>query len=295
MVQVLVTGSRGCIGSATATALVADGHVLRRLVHGRADRAGEVTWDGHDQTVDPALLSGCGAIVHLAGAPVARRWTTRVRAEIRDSRVLATRALAEAATRAVVRPEVLIVASAIGYYGDRAEVVLTEETSTGTGFLAEVCRDWEAAAEPARQAGIRVVHLRFGLVLSPEGGALQRMRPAFRAGLGGRLGSGQQWWSWIHRDDVVAAIRLVLTDPSLSGPINVVAPQPVRQGDFAGILADHLQRPCWLPMPRAMVGLAFGAMGREIFLSSQRVHPAVLQQRGFPWAYPDLAGALAAC
>ncbi len=289
--RIAIGGSGGLVGSALVRFLAATGHQPLPLVR-RAAQAEEIAWDPSAGQLDPAAFIDCDAVIHLGGTTVAQRWTAAGRTDIRRSRIASTRLIAETIARATRRPRTLIIASAVGFYGDRKDEELTEDSAAGTGFLAEVCRDWEAAADPARAAGVRVVHVRLGVVLAANGGALARMLPAFRCGFGGRIGSGRQWLPWIHRDDVVAVFQRCLVDERLSGAINAVAPQAVRQGDFARVLAATLHRPCLLPLPGFAVSLLLGDMGRGLLLASQRVVPRRLQAAGFSWAFPELPTAL---
>ncbi len=287
--KILLTGASGLIGSALAPELTAAGHEVIRLRRSSASRAEPGPfWDPVAGTVEAAALLGVEGIVHLAGASVAEgRWTAARKQTILDSREAGTRLIAESAAHLRPRPKVLVCASAIGFYGDRGEERLSEASPPGSGFLADVCRRWEAAAEPARAAGVRVVHLRFGVVLSPAGGALRRMLTPFRMGLGGRLGSGRQFMSWITLEDAVGAIVHAIKS-ELEGPVNVVAPNPVRNAEFSRLLARALGRPAILPMPAPIVRLAFGEMGHELMLSSARVEPARLQAAGYAFRHPEL-------
>jgi hypothetical protein len=239
------------------------------------------------------LVSGFDAVIHLAGESIASRWTESKKKAIRDSRVLGTRHLAEALARAASPPRVLISASAIGFYGDRDDEILREDSSSGgRGFLPEVCREWEAAAGPAVQAGIRTAFLRTGIVLSADGGALKQMLPPFRMGLGGKIGSGRQWMSWIDLCDEIGAIRHILTNESLRGPVNSVSPHPVTNAEFTKTMASVLSRPAIFPMPAFAARLVFGQMGDELLLGSQRVEPAKLLASGYAFQKPDLRLAL---
>jgi hypothetical protein len=228
------------------------------------------------------------AVVHLAGENIAQRWTAAAKARIRASRVDATRLFCEALARLPQPPKVLVCASATGYYGDRGDEVLDESSVAGTGFLPEVCQAWEAATEPARQRGIRVVHLRLGIVLARHGGALAKMLPAFRLGLGGRLGTGRQFWSWIALEDVVRVAELALLDERLSGAVNVVAPEATTNARFTEALARSLRRPAFLSVPRFAVSALLGQMGREALLASARVRPSRLLTLGFQFHFSDL-------
>ncbi|HEX9779773.1 MAG TPA: TIGR01777 family oxidoreductase [bacterium] len=293
--HVLVSGSSGLIGSALRRSLLQDGHRVTRLVRA-APRPGDdaVLWDPSG-AADPAGLSGADAVVHLAGEHIASgRWTAAKRARIRHSRVDGTRVLAETLARADARPGALICASAVGFYGDRGEEVLREDSPPGSGFLPEVCRAWEAAAAPAAKAGIRVVHLRFGMVLSPSGGALAMMLPVFRLGLGGRLGGGRQYQSWISIDDAVGVIRHAMTEPRLTGPVNAVAPGAPTNAEFTRALGRALKRPAGFPVPAFAVRLLFGGMADEVLLASARAEPAKLLGTGYRFHHPEPAGALEA-
>jgi uncharacterized protein (TIGR01777 family) len=289
--RIAVTGSTGLIGAALCTALAADGHELVRLVRREPASPGEARWDPSSGTIDDAALAGVGAIVHLAGENIGTRWTASVRRRVLESRVEGTRLVAEAAARQASRP-VLLCASAVGYYGLHGDERLDETSRKGTGFLADVVEMWEAAAEPARAAGIRTVHLRQGLVLARDGGALGRMLLPFRLGLGGRLGSGRQWWSWVALADVVAAYRFALEHP-LEGAVNVTAPSPVRNRDFVKALGRALHRPSALPVPGLALEALFGDMADEMLLGGQRVLPARLEEAGFAFSLPELDEALA--
>ncbi len=293
---VAVSGSSGLIGTRLVASLRGDGYRVRPLVR-RAPRedAGEIRWDplrGVPDSTDLAALEGIDAVVHLAGKSIASgRWTETLKAEIRESRVQSTRFLSETVVRLAQPPRVLISASAIGYYGDRGDEILTEESAPGTDFLARVCREWEAATEPAEAAGVRVAHLRIGVVLAADGGALGKVLPLFRAGLGGRLGSGRQWWSWISLTDLVRAIRYVL-DSGHSGPLNGTAPHPCTNQDWTRALAAELHRPAVLPVPAFALRAALGEMADAMALTSARVLPTRLEASGFRFQHPDLRSAL---
>jgi len=291
--NLLVSGAGGLVGRAVCDSLREGGHTVRAFVRRPTTHEDEVFWDPAAGAVDEERLGAVDAVVHLAGEPVAAgRWTRARMDRIRDSRTVGTRILAEALGRMATPPRVLVCASAVGWYGDRADEVLTEDSTPGTGFLAEVCHAWETAADPARTAGIRVVHLRIGVVLARDGGALARMVPPFRWGLGGRLGSGKQWMSWIALEDVVRIIEGSLADETLAGPVNVVAPEPVRNADFTRALARTLGRPALLPAPAFVLRLALGGMADEALLASARVVPSRLQDAGFRFSEPELGLAL---
>lgn len=293
--NVAVTGSTGLLGSALVPRLTSGSHGVVRLVRGTpATASGErvARWDPDTGAVEPGL-DGVDAVVHLAGESVAGgRWTEARKRRIRESRVHATRRLCETLARLSRPPRVLVAASAIGYYGDRGDQVLREESAPGAGFLPEVCREWEAAAEPAAQRGVRVVHLRIGLVLSPKGGALAAMLPVFRLGLGGPVGAGAQWMSWIGIDDTLGAILHALMNEPLAGPVNAVAPAPVTNREFAKTLARVLRRPAVLPFPAFAARLLLGQMADELLLASARVEPARLRATGFAFRDATLEGAL---
>ncbi|OGP86627.1 MAG: TIGR01777 family protein [Deltaproteobacteria bacterium RBG_13_65_10] len=291
--RILVTGAGGLVGSALVPCLRTHGHGVTRLVRSRRPRGDEVRWDPIGGTIDPASLEGFDAVIHLAGESIASgRWTPEVKARIRDSRVRGTRLLCETLARLDRPPHVLLSASAIGYYGDRGDEVLREESTAGSGFLSEVCRAWEAATEAAARKGIRVAHLRFGVVLSPAGGALAKMLPPFRLGAGGRLGNGRQFMSWITINDAINAIVHVLKTDALIGPVNVVAPAPERNADFTRALGRALGRPTPLPVPALALRLLLGEMAGALLLSSARVEPARLLSTGFAFRTPYLRDAL---
>jgi uncharacterized protein len=293
-VRIGVTGSRGLIGSALVRALAEEGHAVVRLVRSVAAIPGDsARWDPETGAVDTESLAGCDAVVHLAGESLAGpAWTAERKRRVRDSRVEATRLLCGSLLRMDDPPAALLCASAVGYYGDRGAEVLREESPPGRGFLAQVCREWEDAADVAARGGIRVVRLRFGMVLSPHGGALARMLPPFRAGLGGRLGSGRQYVSWVALYDAVGAVRHAIRTPSLEGPVNVTAPHPVENREFTRILGKVLSRPAALPVPAFALRLAFGEMADELLLAGTRAVPARLLDSGYEFRFPTLEGAL---
>jgi len=263
-----------------------------RLVRGRAQNAAQVSWDPL-APVSPTAVSGFDAVVHLAGESVVGRWTEEKRRAIRESRVQGTRNLATALAHCEAKPRVLVCASAVGFYGNRGDEPLREESPAGQGFLPEVCREWEDASRIAAEAGIRTVNVRIGLVLSPKGGALGNMLKPFKLGLGGRIGSGQQWWSWIHVDDIVGGIQHAMGTDSLSGPVNFVAPNPVRNAEFTKVLASVLRRPAFFPVPEFALRLAFGKMAaEELLLASQRVEPGKLNASGYTFRFRELRAAL---
>ena len=289
--RVLISGATGLIGSQLAPFLTGGGHGVAAL--SRSDRGdGTVRWDPAAGTIDAAGLAGFDAVVHLAGETIQGRWTAAKKRRIKDSRVDGTRLLCEALAKLDEKPEVLVCASAIGYYGDRGDEVLTEESAPGEGFLAETSLAWEEACRPAREAGIRVVHARFGIVLSPEGGALGKQLPIFKAGGGGPVGGGEQWWSWVSRDDAVGAVHHALMDRGLTGAMNVTAPGTTTNAEFTRTLAEVLHRPAVVPVPAFAVKLAFGEMGEALLLTSARVKPAALNAAGCRFRHPELGAAL---
>jgi uncharacterized protein (TIGR01777 family) len=292
--HMLVSGASGFIGSALVPTLTAGGHTVTRLVRstpspGRA----EIPWNPAARSIGTPALEGLDAVVHLAGDNIASgRWTAAKKVSIRNSRVQGTTVLCEALAQLAKPPKTLLCASAIGYYGDRGETILREESPPGTGFLAEVCQAWEAATAPAVQRGIRVVHLRFGIVLSPAGGALAKMLTPFRLGLGGVVGTGKQYMSWIALDDVLGAIHHALSTEALQGPVNVVAPQAVTNREFTTTLGKVLRRPTRLPLPAFAARLLFGEMADALLLASTRVAPVRLVAAGYTFHYPELEAAL---
>lgn len=295
LMKVAVTGSSGLIGTALVAALRADGHDVIRLVRAAPVAADAIAWDPRADRggLDPRSLEGVAAVVHLAAAGVAdKRWTPSYQAEIRGSRVQGTRALAGALAAMATPPRVLLCASAVGWYGDTGGREVTESDPAGTGFLAEVVRDWEAAAGDAARAGIRVVTLRSGLVLSAKGGILGRLLPLFRLGLGGRIGTGRQVMSWIGLSEWVAAARFLL-GRDISGPVNLTTPSPVSNAEFTSALATAVHRPAVMLVPVPALKLAVGGVSSDI-LSSARVLPRRLLEEGYQFRHPAIAGALAA-
>jgi uncharacterized protein (TIGR01777 family) len=275
-------------------ALTADGHEVRPLVrYATGYGAHEIEWNPDRYSIAMSRIEGFDAIIHLAGESIAEgRWTNEKKKRIRESRVKGTRLLAESMVTLNEPPRIFLCASAIGYYGNRGDELLTEESAPGKDFLADVCVEWEEVTLEAKEKGIRTVNMRFGIILDAHRGALAKMLPPFRMGVGGRIGSGKQWMSWIAIDDVVSAIRHALNNESLNGPTNFVAPNPVRNSEFTKILGKILSRPTIFPIPEFGVRLAFGEMGDALLLSSQRVQPTRLQADGFEFAYPQLDQAL---
>lgn len=289
-----ITGSSGLVGSTLCAFLSAGGHRVTRLIRGTPRRAGEARWNPHTGEVERSSDEPVDVVVHLAGANVGeKRWTPDRKAEIRASRVDTTAALAAEIAHWHPRPRTFVVASAIGYYGNRGSEWVDEDSPAGNGFLPSVCEAWEAASRTAEESGIRVVRLRIGVVLTPRGGALARLWWPFWLGLGGPTGNGTQYISWITPDDLVAIILYCATESSIHGAVNAVAPEPVTNTDFAQALARALRRPAWLPVPAPAVRWFLGEMGQELLLSSTRVRPARLQHFGFEFAYPRIELALA--
>jgi len=291
MNRVLISGASGPIGAALLPSLVQSGAEVVRLTRGPARTTGQISWDPMGE-LEPAAVSGFEAVIHLAGESVVGRWTEAKKRAIRESRVRGTRSIALAMARAESKPQVFVCASAIGFYGDRGEETLSEESAGGRGFLAEVCRAWEEASRVATEAGIRTVNIRIGLVLSAKGGALPKMLTPFKLGLGGRVGAGRQWWSWIHVEDIVGAIHQAMRTEALSGLVNLVAPNAVRNEEFTRVLASVLRRTAFFPMPAFAARVAFGEMGEELMLASQRVEPAKLKSSGYDFRYGNLLAAL---
>ena len=294
--RILISGASGMIGSALVRAFTADQISVVRLIRKSGlENSQEISWSPESSPVvaNPSQLEDFNAVIHLSGANIAaHRWTAAYKKEIVESRVKTTQALCELLAGLKTPPQTLLSASATGIYGDRDDEILTEASSPGTGFLAETCAAWEAATHPAKAAGIRVVHLRFGVVLSPESGALAKMLPLFRLGLGGRLGSGRQWMDWISLSDMVSAVSHIIATPQLTGPVNMVAPTPVTNTEFTQTLANALHRPAVFPAPAFALRAAVGEVADEAFLASVRVIPAQLTQSGFQFQHPQLAMAL---
>jgi uncharacterized protein len=289
--NVLVSGATGLIGSALIPELEAGGHSVTRLT--RSPRSDEdVRWDPDAGTIE-GDLAGTDIVVHLAGESIAEgRWTSEKKRRILESRQKGTRLLAEKIAGLPAPPSVMVSVSAIGYYGDRGNELLTEESEPGDLFLSRVCLEWEAAAEPAREAGVRVVHPRFGIVLSTEGGALGTTLPIFKLGGGGKIGSGKQYWSWVSLDDVVGAILHAIETDALSGPVNVTAPDPPTNAEYTRVLGRVLNRPTFFTVPAPAARIALGGMADELLLASARVEPAKLEETGYEYRHPELEGAL---
>jgi uncharacterized protein (TIGR01777 family) len=295
---IAITGATGLIGSALTARLETAGHTVRRVTRQRTSasaadgRDSDIHWDPSAGVIDPSALRGCDAVVHLAGEPIAQRWTGRRKRLIRESRVKGTTLIAKSIAACKDGPQVLLSGSAIGYYGDRGDEQLDEQSTSGTDFLSGVVRDWEGATAAATDAGVRVVLLRTGLVLTTDGGALAKLLPPFRLGLGGPMGSGRQWMSWISLDDHVRIIERTLLTAEMRGPVNLVAPNPVTNAEFAKELGHALHRAAFLPLPAFALEIMFGEMAQATILSGQRVLPASLLTAGFQFKHPTLGEAL---
>jgi len=290
--DVLISGATGLIGSALVADLEAGGHRPTRLTRSPKE-PGDIRWDPLAGEIDASRLGGHDAVVHLAGESIAEgRWNQEKKRRIMESRERGTRLLAETLAGLPEPPKVMVSVSAVGYYGDRGDEVLTEESPPGSDFLAEVCKVWEAAADPAREAGIRVVHPRLGIVLSPEGGALGTTLPIFKLGGGGRIGNGRQWWSWVALDDVVGAIVHALENDAVEGPVNVGSPNPLTNAQYTRVLGRVLNRPTIFPLPAPAARLVLGEVADALLLASQRMEPARLAATGYAFHYPELEGAL---
>ncbi|HET9697718.1 MAG TPA: TIGR01777 family oxidoreductase [Terriglobales bacterium] len=290
--KVVITGASGLVGSALVSSLEGAGNEVIRLVRRAPQNEHERHWEPSGEP-NPALVEGVDAVVHLAAETISGWWTEKKKKRILDSRVTGTEMIARSIAQAQQKPKVFISASGAGYYGHRKDEVLTEESSSGNTFLAELARQWEAATKPASAAGVRVVLLRIGVVLSMNGGALPQMLPPFRMGLGGKVGSGKQYWPWITLEDIVRVIRFSLITEAVSGPVNVVAPQQTTNKEFTKALGRVLKRPTIFPLPGVAVTLMLGEMGQEALLVSERVEPAKLKNLGFVYRHPQIDEALA--
>ncbi len=290
--KIIMSGSSGFIGTAALSKLTADGHQIIRLVRSVDSRkTASIVWNPTEGVLETDQLEGANVIIHLAGESVAGRWTVAKKERILQSRVHGTRLLSESIAWLADRPKVFLSASAVGFYGNRGDEVLTEDSQLGSGYLADVCREWESATTAARNAGIRVVHLRFGMVLDTRGGALPKMLTPFKLGLGGVIGTGRQYISWITLNDAVRALQFAMETPVLQGPINVVSPNPVNNREFTKSLGRALKRPTLFPMPAFAARLAFGQMADEVLLAGARVQPQRLLTAGFQFQQPDLTAA----
>jgi len=292
---VVITGATGMIGGALVARLRERGHTVRRLVRSMHDaQPGDVQWNPMADTLDERVLAGCDAIVHLAGAPIAQRWTSARKRDILESRVRGTSLIANGVAAMAVKPKVVLSGSAVGYYGDRGDESLDEQSSSGSDFLSRVVREWEGAAAPIANAGVRLVLLRTGIVLSAHGGALARMLLPFKLGVGGPIGNGRQWMSWISLEDHVRAMEHALFSDALHGPTNLLAPNPVTNADFAATLGKVLSRPAVIPVPRFALALVFGEMADATILASQRAMPRALLDSRFVFEHATLEAALRA-
>jgi uncharacterized protein (TIGR01777 family) len=290
--DVAVSGATGMIGSALSQKLKDVGHDVIALSHSKPSSEDTIRWDPQRGHIDASRLEGIDAVVHLAGEGLIGRWTPEKKRRIRDSRVEGTSLLSRTLAELSDRPPVMVSASAIGYYGDRGNELLTEESDPGRGFLSGVCREWEAAADPAREAGIRVVHPRFGVILSTKGGALATTLPIFKLGGGGKVGSGRQYWSWVDIDDVTGAITHAIDEAAVEGPVNVTSPNPVTNAEYTKILGRVLNRPTPFPLPAPAARALMGEVADEMLLASQRVEPAKLEESDYEFRYTELQGSL---
>jgi uncharacterized protein (TIGR01777 family) len=289
--RIVISGASGFLGSALARRLQSEGTTIQRLRRGARAAAPDIAWRPEAGQIDATLLEGADEVINLAGAPIGQRWTERHKREIVDSRIQATGLLARSISELRRPPRVFVSGSAIGVYGDRGDEELDESSSLGSDFLARTATAWEEATEPASAAGVRVVFIRTGIVLNPQGGALGKLLLPYKLGLGGRVASGSQWMSWIGLEDWVSAVVFLLAG-DVSGPVNLVAPNPVPNAEFATTLARVLSRPALIPIPEAAIDLLFGEMGRATLLASQRVHPRRLIEGGYEFSYPTLEQAL---
>jgi uncharacterized protein (TIGR01777 family) len=291
--KILITGATGLIGRALQKSLREKGHELLLASRKEPKDNSFIKWDPQNGFTDPARLEGIDAVVHLAGESLsALRWTDEKKKAIRDSRVLGTRSVVDTISDLKQRPRVLVSASAIGFYGDRGDEELTETSKSGKNFLAEVCREWEVEARRAEDSGVRTVLLRTGIVLSKDGGALGTMLTPFKFGLGGVIGDGKQWMSWISLDDQIEAINYALENESIRGAVNSVSPHPVTNQEFTATMGEVLYRPTFIPLPEFAVHLAFGEMGEALLLDSTKVIPKRLTDAGFKFKFPDLKKAI---
>ena len=293
--KILISGSHGLVGSALIQSLEAQGHEVFRLVRYAPNSRSEIEWSPDRYSIALARIEGFDAVVSLAGESIAEgRWTDEKKRRIRESRVKGTKLLGDALANLTAPPQTFICASAIGYYGNRGDELLTEESARGDDFLSDVCAEWEQATATAAEKGIRVVNARFGIILDQKGGALKKMLPPFRMGVGGKLGSGKQWMSWITLDDVVGALNFALTNEAVRGPVNYVAPNPVTNAEFTKTLGKVLSRPTLFPVPAFAIKLLFGEMGEALLLGGQRVKPSRLEQSAYEFKHAQLEQGLRA-
>ena len=293
--RILISGSHGLVGKALISELTKNGHEIVSLVRHASEGTSEIEWHPNQGSIDSERVGGFDVVVHLAGESIASgRWTDEKKRKIRESRVMGTTLLSQSLARSSKPPAVFISASAIGYYGNRGDELLNEKSAPGNDFLAEVCVAWERATGEAEARGVRTVHTRFGIILDQEGGALAKMLTPFRMGVGGRIGDGKQWMSWIALVDVIQGLQFVIEHNSITGPVNFVAPNPVTNSEFTKSLGDALSRPTLFPMPSFAARLAFGEMADALLLSSAKVEPKRLQQSGYRFEFENLQPALAA-
>ena len=293
--KILISGSTGFLGSALAKSLQAGQHQIYRLIRSpRIAHTNDILWNPIEGYIEKSKITDFDAVIHLSGENIAARWTKAKKKRIYESRVNTTKLLARTLAQLSTPPKTFLCASAIGYYGDRADEILTEESACGEGFLADLCRDWEDAAEPARNADIRTVHLRFGMILHPAGGALEKMLPMFKLGLAGPVGSGTQYWSWITLKDTIDAVEHILQNPSITGPVNIVSTNPVTNKEFTKTLAHILKRPAFLPAPKFLLKLTLGQFAEQTLFASSRAKPEKLLQTEFHFEDPNLEPALRA-
>ncbi len=289
--KIVISGASGLVGGALCKSLSSQGHEVIKLVR-RDAGPGSIKWDPNEGKLDGQQLEGCDAVINLAGEPVAQRWNDEIKAKIKESRVKATKLLADTISGLKNPPKVFISASAIGYYGDKGDATVTESSSVGLDFLSEVCRAWEEATSAASNRGIRTVNLRIGVALSPKGGALAKMLPPFMMGGGGILGTGRQYMSWVSLDDLVGVVNFALQNESVKGPVNVVAPNPVTNAEFTKVLGKVIGRPTIFPVPAFGLKLLFGQMAEEMLLTGSKVLPEKLESAGYKFQYPTLEPAL---
>lgn len=291
--KIAVTGSHGLIGEALCKHLTGQGHTVARIIRASNSTNGDIRWNPANASIESDKLNGVDAVIHLAGENIAsHRWTSEQKQKIKESRIRGTKLLAETICGLEKKPEVVVSGSAIGFYGDRGSETLTESSNVGSGFLADVCREWEDAIAPVAASGVRVVNARTGVVLSTKAGALNKMLPIFQLGGGGNIGDGRQYMSWISLDDEVKALEFALTHSSVSGPVNLVAPNPVTNAEFTAVLGSVLHRPAFIPLPAFAAKIILGEMADELLLSSQKCQPTKLLSAGYQFEYPELKKAL---